>query len=357
MSTTSMSQIKAKTFLRFSNILRFSAVFSLVIQTIIVSYNVLTGYVVVDSVMEYTGRIVYGSIISTVLALFLILPDIYVIRLMNINFEWNKKAVLRILAEFILTVVIGAVAGISGTTGAHLIHNYKEPFTSVLINNILIASVINLMLITGLEAWFFFRETRISKLKAGKLQEELAIVRFEVLKNQINPHFLFNCLNVLSGLIDTDTKRAQLFIDAFAEIYHYVLETIERQVVTVEEEIGFARSYMFLQKIRHGEQVSLKIELPSEHMKYMLPPLSLQVILENAFKHNNTNNLEISIWAEDSTLFISNNLFPKSSPGPSTGIGQKNLLKRYLILSDRRPKFFIRNDQYIVSLPLLQEES
>jgi LytS/YehU family sensor histidine kinase len=220
--------------------------------------------------------------------------------------------------------------------------------------------VINLMVMAVLEAAVFYRQSRLSRLKNEKLMQELSEIRFEMLKTQINPHFLFNSLNVLSGLIDQDTRRAQSFIEAFAKIYHYVLETIEKQVVSLDEELKFARSYIYLQQIRHGDQILFSVNLSAESLRMMLPPLSLQIVLENAFKHNAIRAgqpLAITLNSEGHWLVIRNALLPRQSVTPSTGIGQRNLSRRYAMICGETPHFGIENNQYLVKLPLLPCEN
>jgi LytS/YehU family sensor histidine kinase len=206
------------------------------------------------------------------------------------------------------------------------------------------------------EAWLFFRESNSARQKAEMLEKELAQIRFEILKSQINPHFMFNSLNVLSGLIEKDVSGAQLFIDEFSRIYRYVLETIEKQVVTLEEELNFVRSYSYLQQIRYGGSLNVSVNIPAELLKMLLPPLSLQTVLENSIKHNiisKTNPLQVEITSERQWLIVINNLQPKISSGRSTGLGQKNLIKRYEMISDNIPGFIVQSNKYIVKLPLL----
>jgi two-component system LytT family sensor kinase len=351
-----MSKPPHPTSVRFSTILIFAGVFALIIQSIIVTYNTITGFIRVETMAEYTFRVIYGSIISTLLALMIIYPDLFVINRLNRKSGWSKAPLRRVALQAGLTLVIAVTVSSLGTLGVNLIHKYTEDLTLVLITNAMITAVINIIAMTVLEAWLFFRDAKLAKMNTEKLQNELAIIRFEVLKNQINPHFLFNSLNVLSGLIGQDTQKAQKFIDAFARIYHYVLDTIEKPVVTLEDELGFARSYMYLQQIRHGDHVKFTVSMPATYLPMMLPPLSLQVVLENALKHNITGAsypLEVRLLAEPGWLEVSNDLRPKTSSGKSTGIGQLNLAKRYAMVCDRIPEFRIENNQYVVKLPLI----
>lgn len=196
--------------------------------------------------------------------------------------------------------------------------------------------------------------------KLLKVQKENLQSQFEVLKQQVNPHFLFNSLNVLSSLISKDTSKAQQFIDEFSQIYRYVIETIEKTVVTLSKELSFVRSYIFLQQIRYGENLFFTVNLPSDLLKLYMPPLSLQVVLENAIKHNIVNEshpLHINIFHNNYWLIVSNSIQPKISMGKSTGLGQKNISKRYALISDKEPTFQVVNNQYVVKLPLLNIEN
>jgi len=189
-----------------------------------------------------------------------------------------------------------------------------------------------------------------------KVQKENLQSQFEVLKSQINPHFMFNSLNVLSGLINVDVVKAQLFIDEFSQIYRYVLETIEQPVVTLNKELEFMRSYLLLQQIRYGSSLTYSVQISADQLQHLVPPLSLQVLLENAIKHNIVNEekpLKIEIYSKGEFLFIKNPIQPKIS-GTSTGLGLKNLIKRYALISHLNPKFKVENNFYIAKIPLIK---
>ena len=191
-----------------------------------------------------------------------------------------------------------------------------------------------------------------------KVQKENLQSQFEVLKSQINPHFMFNSLNVLSGLINSDVAKAQLFIDEFSQIYRYVLETIEQPVVTLGKELDFMRSYLFLQQIRYGESLTYSVDIIAGQLQLLVPPLSLQVLLENAMKHNIVNEekpLKIEIYSKGDFLYIKNPIQPKIS-GTSTGLGLKNLIKRYALISKLEPEFKVENNYYIAKIPLIKVE-
>ncbi len=330
------------------------------VQMIIIIYNHLSGFYPLDNVTHFFIRLVRGVTLSMIAGILITFPDIILINFLNHKFQWKKRVFARLIIQLAITVIIAFIVSVLVTLFANWISPYTEDLYTVLLYNALIYAVVNILVTTILEGWLFFMESDKAKMKAETLERELSQIRFEVLKSQINPHFMFNSLNVLSGLIEKDVAKAQLFIDEFSHIYRYVLETIEKPVVSLEEELGFVRSYIFLQQIRYGGSLTLSVNLPSNMLKMLLPPLSLQTILENAIKHNIVNQLQplqIDISNEDRWLLIRNNMQPKISSGRNTGLGQKNLVKRYTMIGEDKPIFTVETNHYLVKLPLINNEN
>jgi sensor histidine kinase YesM len=329
---------------------------SVSVQVIIISYNHFSGYYYIPDAANFLQRLIYSSVLSLIASFFLAYPDLWMIHRLNRHSPWSRKGIRRSLIELFFSLLIATLAAILITSLAHFIDPYREYYNKVLFTNVLILAVVNLMLVVILEAWIFFFQIKSAEKKAEGLQQELSGIRFEILKNQINPHFLFNSLNVLSGLIEKDPQKAQIFVDEFAMVYRYVLETIEKPLVSLSREIEFVRSYMFLQQIRYGEQLQYAIQIPSSSMAAFLPPLSLQTLFENAIKHNaitSGEKLEISVFTEGNYVVVKNNLRSKKSGMYSSGIGQKNLARRYAILGDYVPLFTVETHHYVAKLPLL----
>jgi sensor histidine kinase YesM len=331
---------------------------SLTVQFVIILYNHFSGYFVLESTTHFFGRWFFGTLLSLAGAFLMAYPDLFFIQILNRKLPWSKRLFQHVVLQFIFTLVVGTFAALLVTLTSHFMGRYIDELGSVIFYNALIGSVINLLLMVLLEAWLHFNESSLSKEKAEKLEKELSQIKFEVLKNQINPHFMFNSLNVLSELIDTSVDDAQRFIDEFSAIYRYVLETIEKPVVTLDEELGFVRSYFFLQQKRYGQSLKLNIDVPAEMLKLFLPPLSLQVVLENAIKHNVVNEsspLKIDISEEEGWLVVENNIQPKVSAVKSTGVGQENMVKRYAMIGTKIPKFVVKTSHYSVKLPLIKQ--
>jgi sensor histidine kinase YesM len=199
-------------------------------------------------------------------------------------------------------------------------------------------------------------EWRKSAIEAEQLRSEKLASQYQSLKDQLNPHFLFNSLNALSNLVYEDADKSAAFIQKLSKIYRYVLEVQQEELVDLERELEFARNYLELQKIRFEENLSFKIDVP-ECRGCFLPPLSLQLLLENAIKHNiasQDNPLFIHILQRGDELWVINTFQPKTSQNePSTGVGLANILSRYLLLSDRKPEIIRTADEFLVRLPLL----
>ncbi|WP_449400033.1 sensor histidine kinase [Chryseobacterium wanjuense] len=154
----------------------------------------------------------------------------------------------------------------------------------------------------------------------------------KVLKNQLDPHFLFNSLNVLSSLIDESPKQAQKFTASMSKIYRYVLEQKDKELVTVEDELEFAKTYCDLLKTRFEDSVDFVFDVKKEDYRRFVVPLSLQLLLENCIKHNfatSSKPLIIKIFSENDTLCIENNLQVREQIKESSGIGLANIVQRY----------------------------
>lgn len=329
---------------------------SLFVQIIIISYNFFTGYISVSSFGNYLFRVLIGTSFSFIFSLALIYLDIKLINILDRKFPIPSKLIPRIPVELLFIILIGILIGNFATIIVHILAPYPENLQKVIINNSLITAVINLIVVSVIEAIVWFRRTQKTKLSLEKLERENTQIKFEILKSQINPHFLFNSLNVLSSLINKDIKKAQQFIDEFSSIYRYILDVIEKPVVELRDEINFVKSYLYLQSIRFENSTIIDIKIGSSKLDFFVPPLSIQTLLENAFKHNKAstdNPLKIKIYDEENFLIVKNNLQPKINNNMAKGIGLNNLRKRYELLGANTPLFVYTNEEYIAKIPLI----
>ncbi len=200
-------------------------------------------------------------------------------------------------------------------------------------------------------------EWRNAAIEAEQLKSEKLTSQNQSLKDQLNPHFLFNSLNALSNLVYESPDRSAAFIQQLSRIYRYVLDVQQEELVSLKRELDFAENYLSLQKIRFEESLSFEIEVNNPD-GFFLPPLSLQLLMENAIKHNIVSMehpLKISINQQEEVLIICNNLQPKRlAESDSNGIGLANIEKRYQLLSDLPPKISKTASEFCVELPLLK---
>jgi len=193
-----------------------------------------------------------------------------------------------------------------------------------------------------------------------KLQKENLQSQFEVLKQQVNPHFLFNSLNVLSSLIKVDPDLAESFTEKLSKVYRYVLENKEKDLVTLNTELDFLTAYLFLIDIRFSGKIVVNIKIDKIYLDFFILPIAVQMIIENAIKHNSYSKsqpLKIEIFVDDQhQLNIINNLRARETKLISTGVGLENIMRRYTLISERKPEFIKTEEQYIVKLPLLRQE-
>lgn len=189
-------------------------------------------------------------------------------------------------------------------------------------------------------------------------EKGVAQAQFESLKNQVNPHFLFNSLNVLSSLVHIDADLSEQFIDQLARSYRYLLEQKDKELVPLKTEIDFINAFTFLLKIRFEEKLKVNIHLDANSRQYYIAPLTLQLLIENAVKHNIISAetpLVIDIFSEnDMYLVVKNNLQLRESQLPSTGVGQKNIKSRYKLFTSTEVIFSEEDNCYIAKIPFIK---
>jgi hypothetical protein len=209
------------------------------------------------------------------------------------------------------------------------------------------------LFLTGLN---IYQVARRKEAEAEQLQREFAQVRLQALKSQVNPHFLFNSLSVLSSLVHVNAELSEQFIHHLAKAYRYILEQKEAELVSLREELGFLDAYFFLLQIRFDQKIKLEKKIPPEMESMQLPPLTLQLLVENAVKHNKMSAQEpltIRVSVEQNELTVENNIRPREQAETSTGVGLENIRKRYGMLSDRKPIIQQTNHLFRVQVPLL----
>lgn len=206
------------------------------------------------------------------------------------------------------------------------------------------------------ESVFFFQAWKQNVQKTESLARENVQSQLEALKNQLDPHFLFNSLNTLASLIDEENSPAQKYLDQLSDVYRYVLVSRDKSTVTLEEEMEFLNAYIYLNKTRFRENLQVESQVDVSAYQQHIAPLSLQMLVENAIKHNivsKENPLRIKILQENNYLSIANNLQEKKTFEKSTKVGLENIINRYRLLTDLRVEVHKSELNFTVRIPLL----
>lgn len=261
-----------------------------------------------------------------------------------------KRLAIGVISTIFYTVI--ALVALMSFFEFFLGVNFGKGYVYTIYGSIVITVLIS-MFLHGREFLLHWQQERIER---EKYEKESIAAKYESLKNQVNPHFLFNSLNALTNLVYEDQDKAAKFIKQLSEVYRYVLDTRDKEVVTIEEELKFLKSYIYLQQIRFGDK--LKFDNSLENTPACVAPLALQMLIENAVKHNIISGdepLNIKLYHEDDFIVVENNLQKKSALGESSaGVGLENIRKRYALLTDREVGVIQNNNFFKVRLPVLK---
>ncbi len=276
--------------------------------------------------------------------------------------SWFEAPGKRLMVDIVVITIYASAVSFILTFIFHWSNGYftldKIPWDFIF-RNVLIPVLIAYCLTAFFMSRAFLFEWRQAAVDAEKLRAEQFAGKYRMLRDQLNPHFLFNSLNVLSNIVYEDADRAADFIQQLSRFYRYVLEVQKEELVPLEKEIDFADRYLKLQQLRFGE--NLKVEWKKEIPEgAMIPPLSLQLLLENAVKHNeisNANPLKIVISVNANFIKVENAIQKKViEDGSSTGVGLENIKERYRLLCAKEVKIQDDGKNYKVELPILKME-
>jgi LytS/YehU family sensor histidine kinase len=228
---------------------------------------------------------------------------------------------------------------------------------SKLKHSVWLAVCLTLIATSTWEAEYIFKKWKETLSEKEQLQQLSIQHEFDTLKGQVNPHFLFNCFNTLSSLISEDPRQAEKFLDELSKVYRYLLRSNEDGLSTLQNELRFIESYYQLLKTRHGDAIELQLEVDKRYEPYLIPSLSLQLLVENAVKHNVVSKqqpLIIDIFTMvGNKLAVNNNLQCKAIKAPSNRVGLENIRHKFELLN--QPGFQVMEDtkNFTVVLPLI----
>ncbi len=336
------------------SILKVSLYITGAISLVSILTSLNSGIVWMDQ-LEYVG-------ISFIYAFIITATNSYYNDFLSKLYSWEEQTQKRLwfgaLGSILLTVLSFGLARVLVVVGI-----YGKEFTAFLQNenlgNYISALLIAILVSAILHAFYFYKALQDTKVKEQKIIAGTASAKFDALKNQLDPHFLFNSLNVLTSLIEEDPAQAQKFTTSLSKVYRYVLEQKNKDLVSVDEELQFAKTYVKLLKMRFEDSIVLDIPEHSSNPDAKIVPLSLQLLLENAVKHNiitSSKPLHIRIHEEGDVLMVTNNLQEKQVVKKSSGVGLQNIQQRYGLLSSRFMVVDKTATVFSVKLPMLTQQ-
>lgn len=306
-----------------------------------------------DEFLKLSRFFFLSAFFSTLLTLTFWEGNRYIITWMRRIFPEYSQTGRRVAAEAVLAVAYVFLVSLL------LDEFYYKPVyhVSVLAMGFRISIVPTVIVYLVYEAVYFFDAWKMNVRKTEALMRENVQSQLEVLKNQLDPHFLFNSMNTLAALIDDENTAAQDYLERLSDVYRYVLVSRNKNTVLLSEEIAFVDAYVYLNKIRFRENLQVEKRLSEAVLTQQITPLSLQMLVENAIKHNaasRENPLQIVIREENGGyLVVENNISEKTILEKSTRVGLQNIINRYSLLTDREVKINREDDRFTVKIPLL----
>lgn len=260
-----------------------------------------------------------------------------------------KQLFVTLIFTFSLSFIIGALESYAGAFTENEVKNKG------LLQTFLISFSATIFVVTIYEAAYFFTRWKESIAETEKLKKERMSSQLEALKNQVNPHFLFNSLNTLASIIPEDQKKAVEFVQRMSTVYRNILDLNQRQVVTLREELESLKDYVFLVQTRFPENLKVIYEIRDEDLEKFLVPMSLQILVENAIKHNVISMkkpLAILIKSGDTEVLVENEFQPKPQEQNGTKTGLKNIDNRNKLIFDRNIIVNVTEQTFGVKIPL-----
>lgn len=279
---------------------------------------------------------------------------------LNISFDWDKRLKERLLLQFFVNVSFALLVAVIARISINvLIFNtsFIRLMDEMIITTFVIIAVLILTLIDL--SVYLVQKWRLSLAETEKFKKESIEFHFEMLRTQVNPHFLFNSLNTLSSLIYQNQDIAATFTRELAEVYRYVLANRKKDVVFLKEEFDFLKAYKYLLELRFEKKLKFEINIESGKLDKVIAPMTLQMLIENAVKHNVVSMrrpLTIKIFTDENYLIVSNNLQEKRMQQYSSEIGLKNITSRYGFITEEKVVVNKDENNFVVKIPLVDND-
>lgn len=301
----------------------------------------------------------YASLIAVLVGTFSWVTHILTANVLLELIPSHTKIVNRILIQLPAYVILTQFGlGLALFAFFNAFHITNEPLTWTYYKPVFFAGLLlNVVATSFHEGTMFFEKWKLSLVETEQLKKMNLQSQLDSLKNQVNPHFLFNSLNVLSSLIYSDRDRASDFLDEMSKVYRYLLRANEHELIPLAAELDFVGSFFHMLKTRYGDGLTLTVDVNEDAQHLLIPPLTLQMLVENAVKHNTIlreSPLRISIISTENQLLVINNIQRKQSVILSNKIGLQNIAAKYQLLNQPAIQVSREEMKFSVCLPLIK---
>jgi LytS/YehU family sensor histidine kinase len=272
---------------------------------------------------------------------------------------WLHNPLKRLIVQFLITISYSLVVIVLAVLLNGLLTNQEITSVFFLEQSYFMAKIAFTFIFVGSmisNAVLFFKNWKESAVQQEKLKREQLALQYETLKSQVNPHYLFNNLNSLTSLINSNPNKAIDFVKKLSEVYRYVLDQKNHELVALETELKFVESYIYLHKIRFGENLEVQTNIEPKNFKVI--PLSVQLLVENAIKHNEISDkkpLSIRLYTIDDQYLIVENALQKKTGSEGNGMGIQSISDRYGFFTDKKVQITFNSERFRVSIPLLTD--
>lgn len=297
-------------------------------------------------------------LISAVIAYLVWEGNVHLTQWIYNKLSWEDNVIKRLAIQTVVILGYSLSIIIGGTIMWHSTMPIPPMRQEDWVITITVSTLLVITILAVHERIYFFRSWRESELKAEQLKTQYAQAQYDALKMQVNPHFLFNSFNTLSSIIPEDPGKSVDFVNKMSEVYRYILLSNSKPLATIQEELEMARAYSFLLQTRFEEDFKIIINGDENQLGY-IPPVSLQMLIENAVKHNEVtpdNPLSLLIDIQIDKIVVSNKITPKKlSQEDSTGMGLLHIKKRYEIIPQKGFEIQSLNNHFVVTLPIIND--
>ncbi|WP_046755894.1 sensor histidine kinase [Kordia jejudonensis] len=333
----------------------FNDLWFVIIGIIVLSF--VTDYLFSNSFMRYSfGDAIINWSVSLMFSItnwFVMRTNFIFLRKKFPNVEDVGKRAFLLFISIIISVTL--IDALGGTIVGYIFD--QTYYFSERYRVLLPIIIISVMVMAIYEAIYFYIQLKKSIRQEEQAKQVVVLAQLDALRNQAQPHFFFNSLNTLRDIIDQNSKDdAKQFVDKLSDVYRFILDSGDANIIPLRDELKFARAYIHIQTERFGDNLKLHWNIPETDLDRMIVPMSLQLLLENAIKHNvisRSKPLTIHVKIQDDYVVVTNKIQAKSTQLPSTKLGLINIEKRHALITNKVPKIENSGTEFTVSIPLL----